>query len=288
MKNAKIVIDDYSISLYTSHLKRGNYRVGEVMQILLLRSDFNDFILRLELSGLTQVVPSSENEDSWIHNGIITHKRVDGYLAIILQTDFFKNRTEIWLMNFTSIAKRILIESYARGSAMKLSHNAEEKIVISSDDINYPNILYSLIEIDDGFRKILDTNKFEQEPDMMPIFIENGRFFEISINAQVTKPELISFIEKNWSEIERDVRGRNPSEKKERASSSSNFLRDIKILNKYNDFKNEGFKNPDVKVFSWLLKEDQIEIEPNTVRKIVSNLNKSIRMLNSDSLKDKI
>ena len=57
----------------------------------------------------------------------------------------------------------------------------------------------------------------------------------------------------------------------------------IDIFNKYQEYKKDGYKNPDVKVYSWLMKEPQyqIEIEPNTIRKIVSLLSKEIKEINT-------
>jgi hypothetical protein len=136
------------------------------------------------------------------------------------------------------------------------------------------------LEIQSG--SVLDHDHFEKFKKSEHLKIAEPKIGVITFDDDTDKTELIDYINKTWSDQKSNLKGLRPPREEKRVSSPAHFLRDIHIYNKYQEFKDAGFKNPDVKVYSWLKddSEHQIEIEPNTIRKIVSEMNTEITAIN--------
>lgn len=315
---SNIFIDDLSRGLYNIHLDRKNYRICNVMRMLFLRYDFQDFLEKLEKETVCQTEITSRGSDGsekkrkiW---AIDFHKApvlIRDYINKITDSEYFDNKNDDFKNYFYNISLFLLEQSYVDSFANhKNKGGIFSNIVFIDDSQNYPNITKSYFDqetfwkvFEDAFygdeehnKKIKEKygqhpsqiifggSKYDELPEGHKIEMSRPKICQLVIDDTTEKSELIDYINKNWKEIEMSLKSLRPSREEKRITTSGNLIRDIDIFNKYQECKKEGYKNPDVKVYSWLMKEPQykIEIEPNTIRKIVSLLSKELEEINTE------
>jgi hypothetical protein len=309
----KIVIDELSNGLYQVHLQRKNYRINNVIKTLVLRKDFQDFLKKYESECLIAQVGKNIVGKNIKFTGIDFKKAsglVNEYINKIRESKYFQNKSPEWERSFSNIADQIIQQSYLDGymntkNEKSIFHNQ----VLIDDSTNYPNIS-NMVFVKDIFKKIFSdafycspekiTRKYGSHPHYGSVTFGGGRFTErmkksgikpsapkicqLIFDDTTEKQELLDYIDKNWNYIEESLKSLRPENEKKRITTAGNFLRDVKIYNKYQEFKASGFKNPDIKTYSWLAKDSEykIQIEPNTIRKIVSNIESEIKVINSE------
>ncbi len=307
--NTKIKLDDLSAGLYGIHLDRKNHRICKVMRILMLRKDFNDFLEELEEKGLKQddvVRKDGKTIKLWNINFSTAGTLIRGYLEKVIQSGYIKRQNSEWVQEFLQIAETIILQTYLDGYANRRNkNNILSNIVIFDDSLNYPNITQEIFDrdtfwkvFDDAFYRNVEQVKekygkhpnsitvggvkFDDLPHNEKLTPDDPKICQIVFDENTGKQELIDYIDKNWNSIEESLTAWRPKRKEKRITSTANFIRDTVIFNKYQSFKDEGYKNPDVKVYMWLMLDSdyKIEIEPNTVRKIVSLLKSEVNEIN--------
>lgn len=313
----KIIIDDLSSGLYQVHLDRKNHRICNVMRVLLLRSDFQDFLAKIENEAVHQAEITIKGSDGVEYNRKVwkidfrkAPVLIREYVNEICKSEYFNNKDISLVDYFSHISSFLLEQSYADSFVNQRNVGSIFSNTIFFDDsLNYPNITKGVFDqqtfwkvFEDAFygdeehnKKILEKygrhpsqlnygfGSYESLPEESRAELSRPKVCQIVIDSTTEKSEIIDYINKNWEDIEMQLKSFQPSKKEKRMTTSSNLLRDIDIFNKYQEYKKEGYKNPDVKVYGWLMRESQykIEIEPNTIRKIVSLLLKEIQDINT-------
>jgi len=139
-----------------------------------------------------------------------------------------------------------------------------------------------MIELSRTFYKKESEEDMIKNPWFYKILKEDGldpfvmdESIEISFSPNVTKKELLEYIEKNWIYIRAlkdHILGKDRATK--RIKSKKNFFRDIYILQKFEEFKKAGEKYPELRVASFLKKEREIFLSEGAIRSIVSKARK--------------
>lgn len=306
-----IQLDDLSIGLYRIHLDNKNHRICKVLRTLMLRADFIPFLEKLEKDGLHEgIIERSDGKSFklWQINFEVAGKMVQDYLDKVEVSAFFDSQNKDWTDNFRKIAPTIITQTYLDGySNQKNKNTIFSKMVIFDHSLNYPNISEQVFDKETFWRVFNDAfyvninavkekygkhpssivsggNKFDEIPNKENFSPTEPKVCQLVFDDTTEKQELIDYIDKNWGTIESSLKAWRPSRNEKRITSSANFVRDTEIYNKYQSFKKDGFKNPDLKVYSWLKNESdyKIEIEPNTIRKIVSLLKTDIESINNE------
>jgi hypothetical protein len=305
----KIILDDLSIGLYRIHLDRKNHRICRVMRTLMLRRDFVDFLEKLENEALHQEELKRNDGQMvklWTVNHLVSGKLIRDYLHEVVKSAYIQKQSNEWVDYFLEIAETLIEQTYLDGYANARNKNSIfSNMVIFDDALNYPNIRQSVYDkeifwkiFNDAFYSdfekikekygkhprsiVIGGNKFDDIPNKENLTPTDPKVCQIVFDDTTEKQELIDYIDKNWGSIEERLKSWRPSREEKRITSSANFVRDTDIYNRYQEFKKDGYKNPDVKVYSWLANdaEEKVVIEPNTVRKIVSLLKTEIDEIN--------
>jgi hypothetical protein len=308
--NMKIIIPKIFSGLYQVHLDNKNYRINNVIRILTLRKDLNEFLKILERQSLFEETTKNFEQKTiklWQINFQTASELLDSYFQKIKKSLYFNELTKNERDNFLQIAYDTIIYSYLDGKANEkmADYSLFGNTVYYNHKTNYPNIssmVYdkkSFYEIfNDAFYKDITNIKnrygkhpteitissIREIPPTLKIKPSESKVCQIIFDDTTEKQELIDYIQKEWPDIVLKLKSLRPNREKERITTSSNFLRDIAIYNKYLEFKKEGYKNPDIKTWNWLKRESEfkIEIEPNTITKIVSLLNSEIKNANTE------
>ncbi len=306
----KIIIPKIFSGLYQVHLDNKNYRINNVIRILTLRKDLNEFLKILERQSLFEETTKNFEQKTiklWQINFQTASELLDSYFQKIKKSLYFNELTKNERDNFLQIAYDTIIYSYLDGKANEkmADYSLFGNTVYYNHKTNYPNIssmVYdkkSFYEIfNDAFYKDITNIKnrygkhpteitissIREIPPTLKIKPSESKVCQIIFDDTTEKQELIDYIQKEWPDIVLKLKSLRPNREKERITTSSNFLRDIAIYNKYLEFKKEGYKNPDIKTWNWLKRESEfkIEIEPNTITKIVSLLNSEIKNANTE------
>lgn len=312
MKIDKIELDDLSVGLYGVHLDRKNHRICRVLRALMLRDDFVSFLQKLENEG-THLEEMKRSDGLaiklWQPKFSVADQMIDEYLSNVIQSDYFEDFDEDQINSFVEIASTMIFQSHLDGYVNQRNTNTIfHNIVMIDDALNYPNIRQRVFDkelfwkvFDDAFYYNSEAIKEKYGGHPSSIVIGGNKFDDIPNNENETptapkvcqlvfddtteKQELLDYIDKNWSAIEESLKAWRPSRQEKRITSAGNFIRDVHIFNKHQTFKREGFKNPDVKVYSWLKDESEykVEIEPNTIRKIVSLMRTDLESINTNT-----
>lgn len=315
MKNTpnKIILDDLSSGLYKIHIDRKNHRICKVLRTLVLRDDFIHFLERLEKEAPQEELESIKDEKKlklWQVNFDVCSNLTRNYLNNVTKSDYFKNKDEEWVKNFLGIAETIIRYSYLDGYTNSKNKNTIfNKMVVFDDRLNYPNIKQHVYDKEIFWKVFKDAffvnfkeakeksiknntdkkniNKFEEVLSRDKFALTNEpKVCQIVFDDTTEKEELIDYIEKSWGLIEESLRISKTKIEEERITNPANFLRDIEIYNRYQLYKDEGFKNPDVEVSLWLKDESEYktEIEPETIKKIVTLLKTELKDLNTEKI----
>lgn len=310
-KSLRIYIDDLSSELYNLHLNRKNYRICRVLRLLSLRNDFVPFLERLKKEALHEEENRGHDEKIykiWHPTFEISDKLTNEFLDKVIKCRYIQNQSEEWIQNFLEIAHIIINHTYLDGYANEMNGGLLKNMVFFDDKINYPNIKQQVYDKDifwkifnEAFYSNIDniTKKYGKHP--MNIVIGGNKFNDnpnVGSNIKPTEPkicqiifddttekqELIDYIDKSWNSIEGSLKALRPDREEKRITGSGNFIRDVDIYNRYQSLKEEGIKNPDTRIYSWLMTEStyKLEVEPNTVRKIVSLLKTEVENINTE------
>ena len=254
----------------------------------------------------TVELPNKKHEKRWGINFGVSRKLISEYIKKVERSNYFEKATGSWKEGFAYIAKTVLLQTYLDSYARKkLKFDIFQDTVISDDAINYPNIYFGVYD-KNLYDKVFTGAFYSQEtrekygkfpdeiiigepttnktPRGMSIPSTEPKICQVVFDDTTEKQELIDYIDKSWHEISGQLKSLRPGRTEKRIANYSHFLRDIAIYNKYQEFKSIGNGNPDVKTSRWLKNESKykIEIEPNTIRKIVSLLKSNIRTINSE------
>lgn len=309
-QNNKIRVDDLSYGLYRIQLDGKNHRIVRVIRTLILRNDFIDFLNKAEAECVKKNVGLTHEKkplEFWAVDFEVSGKLVSEYMNKVEKSQFFNNLSNDWQDNFYHIAQTLLTQTYIDAYAnLRNKNNLFGNMIIYDDTLNYPNITSTVFNkeifwkiFEDAFYRNSKKNKEKYGKDPREITFSGPKLDDVPKDSfkedppkvcqlifddTTEKQELIDFINKKWSIIEGSLKALRPRREYQRMTSSQNFLRDIDIYNKYQEYKNRDIKNPDVKTWSWLKDESEykIDIEPNTIRKIVSSLKTEIEEVNTD------
>lgn len=304
----RIILDNLSPGLYQAQEAHKNYRINKVLRILMLRSDFISFLNKLKVEALekqTIELPNKKRGESFGINFKVSNKMISEYIQKVEHSDYFEKSTGSWKEGFAYIAKIVLLQTYLDSYMReKLPFDIFNGVVIFDNSVNYPNIYFGVY--DKGLYDQVFTGAFYSQetrerygklpgeviiggptldkiPKGMSIPAAKPKVCQIVFDDTTEKQELIDYIDKSWHEIKSQLKSSRPERKEKRIANYSNFIRDVDIYNKYQEFKSKGETSPDVKTWTWLKKEPKykLDIDPNTIRKIVSQLNSDIRAINS-------
>jgi hypothetical protein len=312
----KIEIDDLTRGLYDIHMKRKNYRICNVIRVLVLREDFQPFLQRLQNEAIHEVeVTNAQGQKIviWRTDFRKAPSLISQYISTISDSLYFNNKGASYADYFSYISSFILEQSYVDGYANDKNRDKDllfGGVIMIDDSQNYPNITRNIFDqesfwkvFEDAFygdaehnkkieekygqhpsKIIFGGNTYDELPKGHNIEMARPKICQLVFDDTTEKGELIDYINKEWSTISGSLKALRPSRDEKRITTSKNFFRDVDIFNKYQEYKNEGYKNPDVKVYSWLKNNSdyKIEIEPNTVRKIVSLLKSEVDEINMD------
>lgn len=272
--------------LYNGYISNRLYRMANTLKILILREDFNAFIDEI----LTSHTKLSRTD---------VQSRVKKYVDGLIQTRHFEDKSATYKKYFYIITNRIIkaiVTDYKSDGV-----NPKNKVLINQKD-NYPNIdhftfnrkifwriffsaffgrpLDPTITTDDVWKTVRKGSPFTKDLEKQGYKPDPPKIGLLTFDDQTEKQELVDYIQNNWFFIEHSLKAMRPTRKvKKRMTSSSTFLRDIDIFNKYQILKENGVKNPDLALAS-LLEEGGEKFEANTVRKIVSQLRSEIKNIN--------
>lgn len=302
----RIELDDLGKGLYSIHLERKNHRICRVLRILMLRMDFIPFLKKLEDTALLQETHKRDGKEFklWAINFLVAGKLTSDYLNKISRCKYIKKQDEEWGTNFYNIAHSTIVQTYLDGYANSRNKNTIwDNMIFFNDSVNYPNITDHVYDkeifwkiFNDAFYRnkdfrekygsphniVMGGTKFDDLPNKENIKPTRPKICQIIFDDTTEKQELIDYIDKKWVSIDDSLKAMRPSRKEKRLTSSGNFIRDVDIYNKYQSFKDAGYKNPDIKTYSWLQTDSEHKKykEPNTIRKIVSLLKGEIEEIN--------
>lgn len=309
-----IKVDPICEALILYHRDNKNHRILKVLRTLCLRLDFQIFLEQLREECIYQkeiIIPLTGKPGLvWDFDDQIRSKLISNYLDKIHNCTYYLGLDGVKKVHFDKISSWLLQHSFIWTMVNERQKGLFHNTVDVNSDFNYPNISLNVYDrelfkkvFDDAFYSnfddirnkygghpleftsgsVLDEENFEKFSKLENFKLSKPKVGVIIFDDDTDKTELIDYINKVWGDYEFQLKGLRPPKKEKRVSSSANFLRDIEIFNMYQKFKDEGFKNPDVKVYTWLKSESEykVEIEPNTIRKIVSELNTEIEEINS-------
>lgn len=310
LKSPHITLDELGSGLYQIHLDKKNYRINNVMRILMLRTDFIEFLNTLENTALFE--ESRKNFKGnivklWSIDFQVANKLLNEYLDKIKKSIYFNSLSETNQGHFLFITHEVVLLSYLEGIANTKNQNTVfNGMVFFDNSVNYPNIQQMVFDkksfwevFGDAFFKNTEKVRikygkhpmdlaFGHNPDETPtkdmnIILTNPKVCQIVFDDTTEKQEIIDYIHKQWGAIESELKASNSEKGKERMTTSANFLRDVSIYNKYIDYKNDGTRNPDAKTWTWLKfkSEFKVDIDTNTIRKIVSLMRSEIKNINT-------
>lgn len=304
----RIILDNLSSGLYQAQEAHKNYRINKALRVLMLRSDFISFLNNLKAEALEKQTIEPSNKKQGERFGInfkVSDKLISEYIQKVEHSDYFEKSAGSWKEGFAYIAKMVLLQTYLDSYMReKLQFDIFNDVVIFDNSVNYPNIYFGVYDkglYDQVFTEafysqetkgkygklpgdvIIGGPTLDKIPRGMSIPSAEPKVCQIVFDDTTEKQELIDYIDKSWHEIKDQLKSSRPERKEKRIANYSNFIRDVDIYNKYQEFKSTGDTNPDVKTWKWLKNEPKykIDIDPNTIRKIVSQLNSDIRAINS-------
>lgn len=275
----------------------------------MLRSDFISFLDTLQTNAIEKqnIDPTGKKRGKkWGINFKVSNKLISEYVKKVERSDYFTKSAGSWKESFAHIAKIILLQTYLdiywRG---KLPFDIFGGVVIIDGSVNYPNIYFGVYDknlYDTVFAEAFYSQETKEKYGRLPSEVIIGgptqdeapkwvsdppaepKVCQIVFDDTTEKQELIDYIDKSWYEIRDQLKSSRPQRKEQRITNYSNFLRDVDIYNKYQEFKLAGGVNPDIDTSRWLKKESKykVEIESNTIRKIVSLLKSDIEAINSE------
>lgn len=302
----KIGLKDREKGLYQYYLDTKNNDISKVVKMLFLREDFYNVLDKIYNTFDYKENVNFPGKKIWDYNDEKFWAVVNNYIDSLRATIYFKKIGGLGANQFSETVKNLLHLTYTiHFFGVRNPSLSEDQLLIDVSN-NYPTISISHFR-KEGFYKIFneafysqksfDSYKDNEEKHATGVSIGGPEYkkgtnipynepqlVQILVNEGTTKQKLIDFINQYWSEMEMYLTSGRPKQKASKSKADKNFLRDIEIYNKYQEFLEMDVKNPDVKTCEWLKKEPAFgtHIEPNTIAKIVSDLNKEINYINSD------
>lgn len=300
----KIHLDDREKGIYQFYLGQKDNNIARVLKYLFLRDDFYELLDDIYNNYIFRETTNFPGRKIWDYNEPKFTQIIYKYIDNLDKTEYCKqlNKKEKDAFSDTVFHFVHFVYTIHFSNVKNNLHNKDQLVLDNMD--NYPTLSHSCFNAEsfhnvfaEAFYSIRSINRFEKSNKKHPSHItvcmsaskENEpvveeKIIQLLIKEGTTKQNLINYIDNNWWDIEGKLQGGRPVIKKTRSKADKNFIRDVDIYNKYQDFISRGLKNPDVKTWSWL-KDDsryRVEVEPNTIAKIVSNINKDIKAINSE------
>jgi len=288
----EIALDDLSRRLYESQMSQQNNWISKVLEILILRADFQKLLQALEMLFLGSVANENFNNNP--------DKIIESFLNKISNEKFFKKQSNKWKDCFLRTAKALLRNSYLQSIRETSQNKLDQKPMIYSTALNYPNIYTDFFD-KDTFVELFDktfypahtqnAGKYGLDPtvilddnDLAKILnpknkTARSKVFQIIIDEKTEIDELSTFLKKHWKEIKKILVAGRPNVKEKRIAAKENFLRDIGIYNKYQEFKTSDRKNPYYATQDWLKKQG-CNLDRTSLRKLISKINKEMKEIN--------
>lgn len=304
----KITIEDREKGLYQYYLDTKNNDISKVVKMLLLREDFYSVLDKIYNAFDYKENRNFPGKKIWDYNDQNFWSIINNYVDILQNTVYLEKMNESDVRQFSETVRHFLHHVYTiHFFNVRNNSNLKDQIIVDVSD-NYPTVSCHYFR-KEGFYKIFNEAFYSQKSldaykdieQKHPTSVSMGgsqykkgtniphsepQLVQILVNEGTTKQKLIDYINEYWPEMEMYLTSGRPKRKVSKSKADKNFLRDIDIYNKYQDFIESDVKNPDVKTWAWLKNESPYrsdsDIEPNTIAKIVSGINKEIKYINSD------
>ena len=171
---------------------------------------------------------------------------------------------------------------------------ADKKFIRNGDYTG--NFINSIVEEYIIFNNILMDDYFMGKDGSFVGFVTNKHFLkdvfpeeydgtvdevQLTFSVDATKEEMINYINNHWADIEKIKQEIVGIDKQKRNKLSKNFIRDIKIYNRYQEIlgvpsKMRGSKYPD------LILSKEFNIDNGSIRAIVHKIDQSLRVANAE------
>jgi hypothetical protein len=302
----KINLEDREKGMYQFYLDQKDNNITNVLKYIFLRKDFYELLDEVyNNSFIFRKTPNSPKKKVWDYDDKKFQVIIEDYIKKLEKTKLCKDMSDKELSNFRSTVIHFIHFTYTIHFSNVKNNSGifKGQIVLDSMD-NYPTLSHNCFNADSFYEVFKNAfyskksfasfeNKDKKHPtltttSLMPTidekFMAEEKVVQLLINEGTGKQALLDYIEKNWYEIEGYLIGGRPELKETKSKADKKLLRDIDIYNKYQEYIEKGEKNPDTKTMSWLEKDSKykLELEPNTISKIVSGLNTEIEEINSE------
>lgn len=304
-KNKKIIIDDLSHGLYSYHIKNKNHRLSRVLRTFLLRNDFQQFLSYIKKTFIIKQTYTKngqkQNTYYFMPDIVKSHEYIDTYISSIIKSEYFQNQNTEFQKDFIHVSPHFIIESFLYTYANEKNTNSlfNGTVLTGEDVFKSPAISHEHYQkkyfwdtFGEAFFDIPKKYDWSQKNPTeitmcAPPYTKNTstkkpdpeKLCQLIIYEHAEKNEVIDYINDHWSTISDTSKANRPPRIEKRISADKTLLRDIDIYNKYQEFKfaenNKPNRGPDIRTYTWLKKESKykIDIDPMTIRKIVSKLN---------------
>lgn len=277
----KIIISRKDVYIIDK-LQKGNAlqrRACEIFQILLFNHNFKDFIyktrrdMKIPMNGLDL---ANKRESEIVKNRFFSSDYILYRKESVRTPGLFFDDSKI----ASEVDKFIKKENILDLISISVDNDFLYELVFSI--IKEYSILNDIIQLKDGVGMILRTD-YEED-----VGIPNE--LTITVSPTVTMEELIDYIKANWNGIkflQESILGEEKAKK--RLKLSKNFIRDIKIYNRYLDLlEKKQKKEIDFKYIDLEIAKEFKGLNEGTIRSIISKVNKLVEFANKKQEKNDV